>query len=272
MIRGAGERARKRYYFKHKKHSNLPPLRIHALGIFGQASWEHSVSSQQIRILLVESHAILRAGLRALIETEPDLCVVADVADWKTALETCSAIPPDIVVTDLGVDARAGIAFIAELRRRHLGTRVVVLTSQNSQEKIQAALDAGADGYVLKDAERDDLMKAARAVASGHQYLCSTVLAASGCDRIGIPSSVSHAVTKREREVLTRIALGQSNKVIAQDLAVSIKTVEKHRANLMRKLTLHNAAAVTLFALRNGFIDASLPRPGRASIEELRDA
>jgi two-component system, NarL family, response regulator NreC len=137
-----------------------------------------------------------------------------------------------------------------------------VLTAHNSEEYIRAALNAGADGYVLKDASRAELLQAVRAILSGQTFLCASVTAkvVSGYLRPKAEDptllSAEH-VTEREREVLTQVALGSSNKLIARALGVSVKTVEKHRANLMRKLTLHNTAAVTRFAIRHGMVAAT---------------
>ena len=218
-----------------------------------------------IRVLLVEDHAILREGLRALLEIEPDLEVVGDCADTDAALEAFERLKPDLVMTDLTLNGRSGIELIADLRNRSAATPVLVLTAHNTEEYIRAALNAGARGYVLKDSGRAELLQAIRSVVSGGQYLCASVVAkvVSGFvtgREARRNSSPETLVTGRERQVLTRIALGQSNKVIARDLVLSVKTVEKHRANLMRKLTLHNAAAITLFALRHGFIDPAAAR------------
>jgi DNA-binding NarL/FixJ family response regulator len=214
------------------------------------------------RIVLVEDHAILRDGLRALLDFESDLTVVGSVGDGAAALRAVSDLHPDLVIADVSLPDRSGIALIGELLSLHPALRLLVLTAHGTEEYIRAALNAGAHGYVLKDSGRNDLILAIRAVVAGRQYLCSSVAAkvvsgfVSGFEpKRTIP--VEELVTGRERQVLTRIALGQSNKLIARDLGLSVKTVEKHRANLMRKLTLHNAAAVTLFALRHGFIEAS---------------
>jgi DNA-binding NarL/FixJ family response regulator len=214
-----------------------------------------------IRILLVEDHVILREGLCALLELEPDLKVVGDAADVDTALEAVNRLQPNLVISDLALGGRSGIAFISELRARNSTARVLVLTAHNTEEYIRAALNAGAHGYVLKDSGRADLLQAIRTVVSGGQYLCASVSArivsgfVNGRD-LKSAASPESMVTFREKQVLTRIALGHSNKLIARELGLSVKTVEKHRSNLMRKLTLHNAAAVTLFALRHGFIEA----------------
>jgi two-component system, NarL family, response regulator NreC len=222
------------------------------------------------RIVLIEGHAILRDGLRALIEMERDLTVAGSVGDAGSAPQIVRETQPDLVITDVSLSDRSGIALISELLLTFPGLRLLVLTAHGTEEYIRAALNAGAHGYVVKDSGRADLLRAIRTVMSGRQYLCASVAAkvvsgfVSGFEsRRATP--VEDLVTGRERQVLTCIALGQSNKSIARDLGLSVKTVEKHRANLMRKLTLHNAAAVTLFALRHGFIEANVVDPGGQS-------
>lgn len=218
-------------------------------------------AGSKTRIVLVENHAILRDGLRALLEMEGDLTVVGSVGDAAAAVALVHDLKPQLIISDVALPGRSGIALIGELLAGNPGMRLLVLTAHGAEEYIREALNAGAHGYVLKDSGREDLIKAIRAVVAGRQYLCAAVAAkvvsgfVSGL-ALKRPPSVEGLVTGRERQVLTRIALGQSNKSIARELGLSVKTIEKHRANLMRKLTLHNTAAVTLFALRHGFIDA----------------
>jgi DNA-binding NarL/FixJ family response regulator len=224
-------------------------------------------TGSKTRIVLVEDHAILRDGLRALLELESDLAVVGSVGDAAAAVALVRDLKPQLVISDVALPGRSGVALISELLALNPGTRLLVLTAHGAEEYIRAALNAGAHGYVLKDSGREDLIRAIRAVVSGRQYLCASVAAkvVSGFVSGLAPKRALPAeglVTGRERQVLTRIALGQSNKSIARDLGLSVKTIEKHRANLMRKLTLHNTAAVTLFALRHGFIDAGAFDPG----------
>jgi DNA-binding NarL/FixJ family response regulator len=195
----------------------------------------------RIRIVIAEDHAILREGLKALIEFEPDFEIAGDF-DFRGVAEGLASIrrlQPDLVLTDLPLPGRSGFELLAGIKNVAPRARKLVLTAHNSEESIRAALNAGADGYVLKEANRAELMLAIRTVSAGRQFLCR--------------SPHAHSITGREREVLTRIALGESNKVIARALVLSVKTIEKHRSNLMRKLHLHNAAAITLFAVRNGF-------------------
>ena len=229
-----------------------------------------------LRLLLVDDHAILREGLRALLELEPDLQVVGEAASFEQALEQARSTQPDIVLTDIGLPGRSGLSLVSELRKLCPQARIILLTAHASEEYIRAGLDAHADGYVLKDSGHAELISAIHAVAAGRQFLCKAVASnvlATYLNRGegGAPQNALQTVTARERQVLTRIASGQSNKAVARDLSLSVKTVEKHRANLMRKLSLHNAADITRFALNNHLIaregaglaaDGPPPAPG----------
>jgi DNA-binding NarL/FixJ family response regulator len=209
------------------------------------------------RIVLVEDHAILREGLRALIELEPDLKVVGEASTAAEGIRVVQSASPTLVITDLAMPGGSGLRTIDELRAACPNLRVLVLTAYCTDEYIGAALTAGADGYVLKDASRAELLQAIRSVIAGQKYFSEPVSArlVSGYLRRNDPATLATPrITEREREVLTRIALGESNKRVAVALRLSVKTVEKHRANLMRKLELHNTAAVTLFAVRNGLL------------------
>ena len=223
---------------------------------------ESIIEDTRSRLVVVEDHAILREGLRALLELEPDLAIAGEASNGIDAVPVVESLKPAMLITDIALPRRSGIELIGCLRQMRLDLKILVLTAHSSEEYIRAALNAGADGYVLKDASRADVLQAIRAVLGGQTYLCSSVTAkvVSGYLRPKAGDAevvtVEH-VTGREREVLTRVALGQSNKLIARALGVSIKTVEKHRANLMRKLTLHNTAAVTRFAIRHGMVTAT---------------
>ncbi|MEP6883306.1 MAG: response regulator transcription factor [Gammaproteobacteria bacterium] len=211
----------------------------------------------QISIVLVEDHAILREGLKALIEIDPEFRVVGEYSSVEASLDGIRDLQPDVVITDIALPGRSGIELLGEIRQLSPRTRKMVLTAHDNEEYIRAAMNAEADGYVLKDANSAELNRAIRSVAVGQRFLCDAIASKIlsgyllGDQRPGSPT-VAQTITGREREVLTRIALGNSNKLIARDLGLSPKTVEKHRSNLMRKLQLHNAAAITMFAIRNG--------------------
>jgi DNA-binding NarL/FixJ family response regulator len=228
------------------------------VGLCARPDTLHGIEGKRrISIVLVEDHAILREGLSALIEIESDFVIVGEFCCVEDALDGIGALQPDLLMTDLALPGRSGIELLAEIQRLSPGTRKLVLTAHENEEYIRAALNAGADGYVLKNANSTELMLAIRTVSAGQQFLCKGIASKiltgylSGDQRPFCPA-VAQSITEREREVLTRIALGNSNKLIARELGLSPKTVEKHRSNLMRKLQLHNTAAITMFAIRNG--------------------
>jgi len=223
-------------------------------------------------VVLVEDHAILREGLRALIDLEPDLKVVGEAGTGAEGVRAVQGLKPTLVITDLAMPGGSGLETIEELRAACPNLRVLVLTAYCNDEYIELALSAGADGYVLKEASRAELLQAIRAVVAGQKYFSKPVSArlVSGYLRRNDPVDPCPAITEREREVLIRIALGESNKRVAVALCLSVKTVEKHRANLMRKLELHNTAAVTLFAVRSGLVPMQNVAQCFAELELLR--
>jgi len=211
------------------------------------------------RILLVEDHTILRQGLRALLSTEPDLEIVGEAENGREALLLTQQRQPQLVLMDLSMPRKNGTEAIADLKRRWPELRIIVLTVHNGEEQIRAALRAGADGYVLKDDTQVELLVAIRSVLRGKTYLspaiCNNVITDYLGQRNGINAPASwELLTQREREVIKLIAEGSRNKEIARFLSLSEKTVEKHRANLMRKLDLHSASQLTAYAIRNGLI------------------
>lgn len=211
-----------------------------------------------LRLLLVEDHLVLREGLRALLEIVPGIEIVGEAGTVADAIKLAETLQPSIILTDIALPDRSGIALVSELLLRRLPCQVVMLTAYKTEEYIRAALDAGARGYILKDASSTELIHGLQAVAAGRRFLCVAV-ADMLVQRYVSPTDTRSApptavLTERETEVLERIARGESNKCMARALILSVKTIEKHRSNLMRKLMLHNTAEVTLFAIRNGLI------------------
>lgn len=251
----------------------LPALAggTHSMGADASLPTSHSMKS--LRLLLVDDHMILREGLRALLELQPGLEVVGEAGTFEEAVALAIALQPDIVLTDIGLPGRSGLLLVRELRKVCPAARIVLLTAHSSEEYIRAGLDACADGYVLKDCGHAELANAIRTVASGQHFLCKSVASrvlATYMHRGAQPVKQDplQSVTSRERQLLTRVASGHSNKAIARELTLSVKTVEKHRANLMRKLSLHNAADITRFALthhlmgQDGAAPPSVREPG----------
>jgi len=217
-----------------------------------------------IRLVLVEDHTVLRDGLKALLALESDLVILGEYPCVESSLVGIHQLQPDVVMVDLALRNRSGIELMSAIRRLSPRSRKLVLTGNDNPETIRAALAAGADGYVLKDASSAELMLAIRTVSVGRPFLCkhiaSKVLSSFLFPNQRSPSPTTRSsITARECEVLTRIAHGHSNKMIARELGLSPKTVAKHRANLMRKLGLHNTAAVTMYAIRNGLAGTDQP-------------
>ena len=216
-------------------------------------------AAPHISVLLVDDHAILREGVRALLELTSGLTVVGEAGTYEDALNLAVKLLPDVVLIDIGLPGRSGLSLVTELRKQCPRSRVVLLTAHASEEYVRAGLDVKADGYVLKDSGHVELITAIRAVVTGQQFLCQAVatkVMATYLNRDARSLAVTplQSVTTRERQVLTRVASGHSNKAVARELNLSVKTVEKHRANLMRKLSLHNAADITRFALNHHLV------------------
>jgi DNA-binding NarL/FixJ family response regulator len=211
------------------------------------------------RIVIAENYTILREGLRVLLSSNPDFEVVGEAEDGRDAIRCVEKFTPDLVLMDLSMPKTNGMDAIEEIKKGCPQTRILVLTVHKSEEYIIAALRAGADGYVLKDATHGELMMAINSVLSGKRYLSPgiserVIEGYLGREETLKPCSAGDSLTKRERQILKLIAEGYKNKEIADYLCISTKTVEKHRANLMKKLDLHNASALTAFAMEKGLI------------------
>ena len=211
-------------------------------------------------IVIAEDHTILREGLKSLLSSQPDLKIAGEAGDGLEAIHCVRDHRPDLILLDLSMPRMTGLDAIKEIRRVSEDTKIIVLTVHSTEEYILATLQAGADGYVLKDAHSTELMTAIRHVLDGRRYLSPSI---SGTIIDGLlqgkkASAIKSAwetLTQREREILKLIAEGHKNKDIADLLCISLKTVEKHRANLMDKLDLHNVAALTALAAEKGLIN-----------------
>jgi len=211
------------------------------------------------RILIVEDHTLLRQGLCAMISMDQEIEVVGEADNGRDAIRLTGSLLPGLILMDLSMPGTNGTESIVEIKRRFPEVKVLVLTVHKAEEYIREALKAGADGYVLKHATQAELMLAIKSVLSGKTYLSPDIAeqVVSGYLFGGTnlnDRSVWDSITLREREVLKLIAEGHPNKYIANYLCVSVKTVEKHRSNLMRKLDMHNAASLTAFAIEKGMI------------------
>jgi DNA-binding NarL/FixJ family response regulator len=215
--------------------------------------------SETRRILIAEDHTIMREGLRALLNSDPEFDVVGEAEDGLEAVKAVQRLKPDLVIMDLSMPKMNGVAAIREIKRASPETKIVVLTVHKNEEYILASFQAGSDGYVLKYASHEELVAAIRTVSKGQPYLSpavsAVVLEAYLDAQKGIEGkSPCRSLTPRESELLKLVAEGYKNKQIAELLGISVKTVERHRANLMKKLDLHSGPALTAFAVEAGLI------------------
>jgi DNA-binding NarL/FixJ family response regulator len=216
------------------------------------------------RIVIAEDHTILREGLRALISSNPDFDIVGEAEDGRDAIRCVEKLVPDLILLDLSMPRMNGMEAINEIKKQSPETKILVLTVHRTEEYILATLRAGANGYVLKDATHAELLMAIKSVLMGKRYLSpgvsEKVIEGYLEGRKTVKSSTPwDTLTQREREVLKLIAEGYKNKEIADYLYISVKTVEKHRANLMKKLDLHNTSALTAFAMERGLVNREIP-------------
>lgn len=211
------------------------------------------------RILIAEDHTILREGLRSMLSADPEIEIVGEASNGLDVIKLAATLSPNLILMDISMPGMTGIEAIMEIKKRNRDIRVLALTVHKTEEYIREALQAGADGYVLKDATYAELMMAVKAVLNGKTYLSPAIsdqvvnVYLSG-GRNSQPQSPWESLTHREREVLKLIAEGHTNKLIAGYLFLSVKTVEKHRSNLMRKLDIHNSSSLTAFAIGKGLM------------------
>ena len=210
-----------------------------------------------IRILLADDHTILRASMRVWLEQERDLRVVAEASDGREAVRLARESRPDVILMDIGMPLLNGIEAARQVLRECPGAHILMLSVHENEDQIREALAAGALGYLVKDCDPHELVAALRCVARGEAVLSAPVtqLVAEDALRWGdLPAPPPNGLTCREREVLQLIAEGYTNRQIAEILSVSIKTVETHRGNLMRKLDLHDRGELIKYAIQKKII------------------
>ena len=226
----------------------------------------------RLRVLLVDDHTVVRQGLRRILEAGADIQVVGEAGDGRTAAEMAERLRPHVVVMDVSLPELNGIEATRQIVKRSDGTKVLILSMHLDEVCVRESLKAGARGYLLKDSEDLDLVNAVKMLAQGRSFFSPAIskMLLEGYvgegpgpqaeDNLGL-------LTDREREVLQLIADGFSNKQMASELGISIKTVEKHRQQLMQKLDIHDVAGLTRYAIAKGIIEnskgigAGQPRP-----------
>jgi DNA-binding NarL/FixJ family response regulator len=210
--------------------------------------------NRKIRVLLADDHKILRQGVRMLIDSQGDMEVVGEARTGREAIEEARRIRPDVIIMDVSMPELNGIEGTRQICDELTHTKVLALTMHKDSDYEREILRAGARGYLLKDSEDDDLLRAIRAVYRGEAFLSPAVSDAVLTDYRRHVTNPIDLLTSREREILTMIAEGKTNKEIANSLNLSVYTVESHRGSVMEKLNLHNTGDIVRFALRNGLI------------------
>lgn len=211
------------------------------------------------RILLVDDHVMVRRGLRLILDSEPDLGVVAEAGDGVSAVEQARATPVDLAVLDVSMPRMTGLQATRELLRHQPDLKVLILSMHDNEQYLLEALRAGASGYVLKSSVDRDLIEACRAAMRGEPFLYPSAIAAlirDFLEHAQDDASQTDPLTPRELEVVKLIAEGYTSKEISETLVISEKTVERHRANILEKLGMRDRTELTRYAIRRGLIEA----------------
>jgi DNA-binding NarL/FixJ family response regulator len=210
-----------------------------------------------IRVLLADDHSIVRDGLRRLVETAADMAVVAEAIDGREAIRLAGEVLPDVAIVDISMPGLDGLEVVQRIHAAHPATAILVLTMHEEEQYVVRAIGAGARGYITKRSAADQLLRAIRKVHEGGRYL-SDAAAEVLARRVGMGASGGSALdglSTREIQVLRSLALGKSNREIAEDYQISIKTVDTYRSRLLKKLNLRNNAELTRFAIQRGIVE-----------------
>jgi len=211
-------------------------------------------------IVIAEDHQLFRDGLKSMLNKRDDIEVIGEAEDGIEAVKLIRKLKPDLVLLDLSMPKMGGISVLKDVKRELPDTRILLLTIHEADQYVLEAFEAGADGYCIKDSSRQELMLAIDSVLQGKTYISpgisDQVMEGFLSNRKRLKEKTSwDTVTQREREVLKLLAEGHSNKEIGELLHISVKTVEKHRANLIDKLDLHNVAKLTAYAIKQGLVE-----------------
>ena len=214
---------------------------------------------KKIRILLADDHSIFRDGLRTLFKSDPQFSIIGEAADGEAAIQLAAKLQPDIAILDISMPKITGIEATRTIKKEVPQTKILILTIHEKEEFVYEMIHAGANGYVLKNAEKKDIFAAVRAVAAGEPFFSPAVskLLIEGLvkrTRERMPKPESTQLTKREREILLYVAEGMTSRKIADTLNISFSTVNTHRMNLMQKLNIHDTAGLVRYAIQNNFV------------------
>jgi len=220
---------------------------------------ESSQPKKRIRVVVCDDHALFREGVKTILNSQPDIEVVAEAADGKESLEQVMRFYPDVVLMDVSMPLLKGFDATRRIKKARPDVKVLILTVYDDEDMVARCLDAGAAGYILKDSPPLQLVYAVQAVYRGEQYMSPRVLTGLVRQYLSQPSEPKagyELLSDREREILIFLAEGQSLKDIATRLNLSIKTVDAHKVNLMRKLDLHDRSELIRYAIRKGLVEA----------------
>ncbi len=217
-------------------------------------------NEQRIRVLLADDHAVMRSGLRLLIDNQPDMHVIGEAGDGLQAIDQAAALQPDVILLDLTMPRLDGLASLKQIRERASHSRVLILTMHADEHYLREALSRGAAGYVVKQAADQEVLSAIRAVMRGEVYIhpsLTKALLGNLIDqtRISVPTGSGLTLSERETEVIKAVARGHTNQEIAEKLALSVKTVETYRTRAMEKLGLSSRAALVRYAMEQGWLN-----------------
>jgi len=210
----------------------------------------------KIKIMLVDDHAILRDGIRALIGSHDDLEIVGEASEGKEAIEKVHELAPDVVIMDIAMPEMDGLEATRRIKKNNSKIKIIVLTQHDNEEYVLASIKAGAAGYLPKKAMGSELVSAVRAIHNGDSFLYPSAAAALIDDyRQQAEAEPRDRLTGREREIFMLLADGHSSRRISEKLFISLKTVQHHKTNTMKKLNIHNRAELIKYAIRNGFMN-----------------
>lgn len=212
------------------------------------------MQSSKIRIMLADDHTILRNGVRMLIDSQADMEVVGEARTGREAIDEARRLTPDIIIMDVSMPELNGIESTRQIAETLANTKVIALSMHRDSVYVREILRAGARGYLVKESDNEDLLKAIRSVHRGEAFLSPAISNAVLTDYRKHVTNPVELLTSREREILTLVGEGKTNKEIANALNLSVYTVESHRGSVMEKLNLHNTGDIVRFALRNGLI------------------
>lgn len=208
--------------------------------------------SERVRVVIVDDHSMVAEGIQAILETYDDLQVVAALSDGREIVDQVETLAPDVILLDLNMPKISGLSATEMILERRPETRIVILSMHDSAEYISSALSHGARGYILKDVPTEEIHAAITAVMGGGRYLCS-----GANDALHTHDSTREQLTNREQTILLQLAQGKSNKEVAQELDISVRTVETHRKNIKAKLGISTMAGLTRYALEHGVLQGT---------------